>query len=362
MAHFLSYKISISLGLITTLALVGCQSQSAPDSKPLAISNAAPTSQPTASDPLIATVDGVPILRSQFEPELVEAYGMPILLNVVQLTLAKELVHHAGITVTAADIQAEHDRTFAKLFSDAPKSDDETLFKQLLEQRHLTKVEFDLVIETNAYLRKFARPQMKGKITEEDVRKAFGQLYGENRVVRDIELTNLAEVGEAKRRLAAKESFAQVAGEMSIDSHTRPLGGELPPFSNASPNVPKALRDTAFTLPVGQVSDPINTGNSYHLIMVVRIIPPRVIKFDDVKDSVRKKLEGQWMELSVKALRRQLGAIALHTLHVDQPELALQWKTKVDQERLTMKQRQAISENLNANPAPTSQPTTAPAH
>ena len=305
---------------------------------------------------MVATVNGVAILQSQFYPPLAEAYGMPILLNLVQLTLAKQLVTNAGITVTPADITAEHDATLLKMFGDAPKTDYDTLFQQLLTQQKLTKVEFDLVIETNTYLRKFATPQMAGKITDADVHNAFSQLYGENRQIRDIELTNMREVGEAKRRLATGEKFEQVATEMSIDPHTQPLGGELPEFSLMSPNVPDALKKMAFTLQVGQVSDTISTGSGYHLIQLFRIIPPKVIKFDDVKDSVRKKLEDQWMELSIKSLRNQLGQIALQTLQVNQPQLAKQWQLKVDAQRVKMQDRDSIREKMNAAQPPATQP------
>ena len=63
------------------------------------------------------------------------------------------------------------------------------------------------MIQTNAYLRKLAAPLVSNTITENDLKLAFGALYGETAKVRDIRLANPRVVAEAKRRLASGESF-----------------------------------------------------------------------------------------------------------------------------------------------------------
>lgn len=346
---------------VAGLGLLGCSAT--PNSAGLAEDSdraPVPSTRPAARDSVIATVNGLPMLRSQLIDPLISAYGLPMLLNLGQLTLAKELVTKAGLTVTPADVRAEHDRSLAKIFADAPKADYPALFKQLLQSRHISQVEFDTVIETDAYLRAFAAPKMPGKITDADIRSAFGQLYGENRKIRDIELSNLAEIGEAQRRLAAGDSFEQVARAMSIDPQTARLGGELPEFASASPNVPLAIKKLAFSLPVGKVSDAISTGGAYHLIVVIKIIPPRVIKYDDVKESVRTMLEGEWMQLSINSLRNELKNILGNTLRVNDPELSRQWDAMIEPQRMKPKDRNGVRRQLNGAYGPTSLPSTAP--
>ena len=222
---------------------------------------------------------GLTITREDLDKPLTEAYGLPVLLNLVQLDLAKQQCVRAGITIAPAQIAAERQTTFEKLFSDAKPEDYPGLFDQLLRQKHLSRTEFDQVIETTAYLRAYAKPQLPGKITDEQVHEAYGQLYGENRRIRDIQLANFLQTSVAQRKLAAGEPFEQVAAEMSTDRRTAAVGGEIAAFAALSPNIPKAIRDVTFTLKVGQVSDPITAGDNYHLIKLDQIIPPKIVKY-----------------------------------------------------------------------------------
>ncbi|HSV14494.1 MAG TPA: peptidyl-prolyl cis-trans isomerase, partial [Tepidisphaeraceae bacterium] len=321
--------------------LPGCRSNSQPAPPPAVESTGNNTPPPTTTvaqppttntatlsgSDIVATVNGWNITRQELEQPLIDAHGLTILLNLVQLNLAKQQTTKMGLHVSPEDVQRERQVTFNKLFPDATAGDDENLLDQFLRQQHSSRAEFDLTIETNAHLRKAAEVQLPGKITEEMMHSAFGQLYGENRQVRDIELGNMREVGAAQARLAKGEPFAQVAQEMSLDRRTAAVGGELPPFSAQSPNIPQAIKDIAQTLKQGQVSpDAVVVESKYHLIKLERIIPPKVVKYEDVKDSVRKTLEEQWIEFAMREYRNQLAQVAVQTMNIRDPVLAEQWK------------------------------------
>ena len=130
--------------------------------------NAAPADLAPARDEVIATVAGRSITLSQLTKPLIEGYGLNVLLNIVQLELAKEYAAKAAppITVSPQDIAAERESTLAKMFRDASKDEYAQLLDQLLVQQHISRADFDLVIETNAYLRKLAEPLLKDKITD----------------------------------------------------------------------------------------------------------------------------------------------------------------------------------------------------
>src|SRR5206468_619284 len=124
---------------------------------PVATETTRPT-QPTAnasrtqtqitagSGRVIARVNGRPIPLSQIEQPLLEGYGLNILLNTVQLDLAKQEALRANVTVSADDIKTEREHTLGKMFQDAEKADYDALFNQFLEQQHISKAEFNLVL------------------------------------------------------------------------------------------------------------------------------------------------------------------------------------------------------------------------
>ncbi|HWB55235.1 MAG TPA: peptidyl-prolyl cis-trans isomerase [Tepidisphaeraceae bacterium] len=287
-----------------------------------------PATQPVSR--VIARVNGEPITLEELDKPLIAGYGLNVLLNLVQLDLAKQQAARSNVTVTPADIQHEQQMTVDKMFGGNAGPDADSLLDQFLQQQHISRPEFDLVIETNAYLRKLAEPMVSTTITEKDLKLAFAALYGETVKVRDIRLANPREVAEAKRRLASGESFQQVAHEMSRDPNTAQLGGEMPPFSRNSMAVPEVFRQAAFSLSPGQISDTIEADGAYHLIQMVQRIPPKAVKFEDVKDAVRKAVMDQRVQLMMIQLRNQFRQTVLQTLEIDDPVLHEQFIHRVN--------------------------------
>jgi hypothetical protein len=262
------------------------------------------------------------------------------------------------VTVTEADVQAEIERTLMELAKQGnPKqlsdmeiaeekgdtataaklrkeilADSETLLDQFLTQKRLTRPEFNLSMRTNAYLRKMVEPNVEGAITDKMVEDAFNFRYGEKVQVSHIQCQNMQEIGEVKKRLARGDDFGQVAVDLSRNARTGPLRGELPPFSRAQ-NIfnSQTFVDTAFALKEGEVSDPVVTGGAYHLIKLIRRIPPKVVKLADVKDSLRKDLHAALVANGMGQMRKELFDAALTSLHVNDPTLAAQfdkWQTE----------------------------------
>ncbi|MCS7168482.1 MAG: peptidylprolyl isomerase [Gemmatales bacterium] len=99
------------------------------------------------------------------------------------------------------------------------------------------------------------------------------------------------------------EVFAEWAIKHSeCPSKTR--GGDLGSFPRIGIMV-EPFAAAAFSLPVGQVSPPIETPFGYHLILVTAKQPGRAVKFEDVKDAVLSVLAEQLREQLVRQLRAQ---------------------------------------------------------
>src|SRR5439155_11689340 len=127
------------------------------------------------------------------------------LINIATLESAKQEAAVRKLVVSPADVDAEREQTLNKLFGDAKKDDYPQLLEQFLTQQRISRPEFDIWLQTNAYLRKIAEPMVKENITEDRLQESFKALYGETVQVRHIQCANPQEIAEAKRRLAAGE-------------------------------------------------------------------------------------------------------------------------------------------------------------
>lgn len=297
-------------------------------------------------DDVVAKIGPVQVTRQELYRPLVDAYGLNLLLSLVRLDMARHEAQVRGIAVTPADVAAERKQTLAKMFEKAKPEDYEAYLKQFLDQQHLTASEFDMVLETNAYLRKLAAPMVQGRLTEDDLRTAFNARYGETVKVRHVALQNMQQVAEAQRRLKAGEPFEQVAKGMSLNKSTGPLGGEIQPFSRSNPGLPQLFKDTSFALQPGQVSDPIQVDGLYHLIKLEERIAPKAVKFEDMKDSLRQDLDEQLTFEAMKRIRDEFGRQALESLDIRDPALRKQFEDRIAEQKNEIQDPSQIRKEL----------------
>jgi len=313
---------------------------------------------------VVAKVNGEDITLAEIQKPLIEGYGLKILMFRAQLTLAKQEAVKQKVTYTPADVEAELERTFKVGVKDADKADYPALLEQLLGRTGLSRGEFDMVIETNTILRKIAGPQLKDRITEENLREAYSARFGQTVIIRHIECANPQEAMRAKNRIAAGEKFEEVARTMSHNTRTAPLGGELPVFSRTTAKwpgelgpIPQGFRDWAFAAKEGELSDPIQGEGSYHILKLEKKIEPKVVKFEDHKEALRAELHERLMEQGVNALRQQLAGLALSKMTIQDPVLRAQFEAKMAEQAKQQKTAaDARQDILNRAGAATTKP------
>lgn len=101
------------------------------------------------------------------------------------------------------------------------------------------------------------------------------------------EKSALERIRGAQARLNAGETFAAVAQAVS-DDVSKFKGGSLGTFARGV--MAKAFEEVAFTLPVGQVSEPVKTPFGYHLIRVNAIHAGETQTLEEVSDEIRARL------------------------------------------------------------------------
>jgi parvulin-like peptidyl-prolyl isomerase len=291
----------------------------------------------------LATVNGQPITTEMMLGPLTEAYGLQFVLHLAQLELAKQKAKEVGVTVSSVDIAAERRITLETTFKETIETDGlkmteiekqnyrqqkyEELLEKLLETKRISQPEFRLAMETGAYLRKVAEAQVKGRVSEEEVEKAFRIKYGERVRVRQIQLSNVREAAEVLRRLGAQEPFEKVAQEMSRDEKSRANGGAIRAFSRAEPMWPAAFVEAAFDLKKpGDLSGMVTTGEAVHIIRLEEKIPPnKAVKFEDYRDSLREELYSLITQYRMKQLREEIVFDAGRLLKIEDPMLRRQY-------------------------------------
>jgi peptidyl-prolyl cis-trans isomerase C len=99
-----------------------------------------------------------------------------------------------------------------------------------------------------------------------------------------------AEIEEIKAKIDAGGDFAELAKAES-DCPSGKNGGDLGFFSEG--RMVKPFSDAAFAMEVGQISDVVETQFGYHIIKVTDKKEAKTQTFEEVKDNIKGRLEGE---------------------------------------------------------------------
>ncbi|GIW76263.1 MAG: hypothetical protein KatS3mg104_1326 [Phycisphaerae bacterium] len=102
----------------------------------------------------------------------------------------------------------------------------------------------------------------------------------------------------------------------------------------------------AFSLKEGEVSDVVQAGGSYHLIKLEQRIPPKAVKYEDVKDSLRESIRDQMVIEAFKEIRNRLAQQALATLKIDDPVLQRAFEQKLAERDQLIREKDKIRAEL----------------
>ncbi|MFC4772212.1 peptidylprolyl isomerase [Enterococcus hermanniensis] len=161
-----------------------------------------------------------------------------------------------------------------KVFENAygDKVTDKQVDKAYNEQKESLGDSFDTQLKSAGYTTKTFKEYLKQslafqeglkahvKVTDKDLKTAWESFHPEV-TARIIQASSEDDAKAIKKQLDDKGDFAKIAKEKSQDSTTKADGGKIK-FSSQSSSVPSEVKEAAFKLKNGEVSDVISTTDS----------------------------------------------------------------------------------------------------
>lgn len=204
-------------------------------------------------DPVIMTINGKPVLRSEFE----YSYNKNNSEGVIDKKTVKEYVDlfvNYKLKVEAAlDVNMDTLQSFRKEFA------------QYRDQQVLPTFATDELMEQEA--RRIYANTEKAVGSDGLIRTSHILLKVEQQATAEEQQTAHERADSIYAALQAGADFGEMARKLSQDPGTAIRGGEIPQWLGRQQLV-TAYADAAFTMEVGQVSEPVQSEFGWHIIRV----------------------------------------------------------------------------------------------
>ncbi|WP_119065468.1 peptidylprolyl isomerase [Aggregatilinea lenta] len=243
------------------------------------------------TDPVMATVNGTPILVADFEierdrrsmgmaiePATADAFDQSVLQSMIDQVLIDQYAAQQGIEVTDEDVDAE-----LAIQEQIAQQNDQTL-EDLVAAQMYTVEEYREAIRDML---------LWGRVSEAvtaDVSPTSTQVHARHILVAD-EATARAIIDQ----LNQGADFAQLALQYSLDSSTAASGGDLAWVSLGDLLQPE-VENAIFALPAGTLSqEPVQSSLGYHVVQTLEVVEDRPL---DQAALARKKEQAflDWLD------------------------------------------------------------------
>jgi foldase protein PrsA len=255
---------------------------------------------------VVAAVNSEPITRSALIERLLgqSTLGQGMLEVMIGETLLAQYAKKKGVQVTDQEVQAR--------VAEMRKAQSEADFKESLLANQLTEKGLPVFVRPILLVERLFGDQ--ANVTDEQVRRVYDenkQLFNRPATVRVrvLETRTEAEAKAARQRVAGGEVFEAVARAVSVHLPTRAGGGLLGPARKEDlEQLFKGAGEAAFSLKVGEVSQPVKGEDGWWLFKVEASAAAVNPSFDDVKEQIRATMRqnllraayGKWLSQAMR--------------------------------------------------------------
>ncbi len=298
---------------------------------------------PALPDPVVATIGDLEIHRGEVERELErtmrlraqvgrppnerwrEARRRKILYDIIERHLLRQAMTEKGLELSEATINERLDARVLEKFQT------QAAFEQYLEKIGMSKAEYSSMIVDELAVEALVEDPAALQVTEQEIRAYYTEHSASFEAHSRVQLAVIVlkhrgdateeERGALRERARTLSNQAQRAPDFAALARTHSEG---PTASQGgalgwvyATNLDEAVAAKAFRLPVGAVSEPIETRLGVQIIKVIDRRPEGVREYDEVKESIERQLIGNKIREARAALLLDLKRRSAITLHDD---------------------------------------------
>jgi len=230
---------------------------------------------------IVAKVNDEVITKEELYNSLVKENGVQVLETLITEKIIELEAKKQNISVSQEDVDAEINEIMEGYGG-------EEAFKQALEYYGYTMDDIKRNITINTKIKKLVEPSIT--ITEEEMKEYFEKnkdsFDQEEQVkARHILVDTEEEAKEIKGKIDAGEDFAELAKEYSKDEGSKAAGGSLGYFGRG--RMVASFEEAAFSLEIGEVSEPVKSDFGYHIIKVEDKKEAKEANYEESKEKIK---------------------------------------------------------------------------
>ncbi|MDO9191142.1 MAG: peptidylprolyl isomerase [Sulfurimicrobium sp.] len=178
--------------------------------------------------------------------------------------------------------------------------------KQKLDRSREVKQELENVtrkILANAAVNRYLSEH---PVSEEEIQARYDGFIKNNPIqyhIRHIMVKTEAEAKDIRNAIKNSNDFAEQAKQHSIDTESGKQGGDLGWF--IPDQAAKSLADTFSKMEKGEISQPVQTQNGWHLVELVESQPSKLPSLQQTREAIAKELASKRIEKFVGELHKK---------------------------------------------------------
>lgn len=257
--------IVLAMVLILGLSLAGCKKDE-------------------AKSEVVATVDNINITKDELYDLLVEQYGAQTLDALISDKIIELEVAKNKVEISSEEVDKEVE-SMANYYGGMEALDN------AMKSYNMTMEDMKDNVKMNLSLKKLVGSNII--ISDEEIVSYFEEnkekFNQEEQVSASHILVESEELAkEIREKLVAGEDIAELAKEYSTDEGTKNNGGNLGFFGRGE--MVESFDKAAFTLNIGEISEPIKSNYGYHVIIVNEKKEAKLANLEDSKDDIKEML------------------------------------------------------------------------